>query len=350
MMEKRQIDSLTATRGFAALLVVIFHFGLECIPFKYLQQFFARGNLAVSYFYVLSGFIMCWTYETKKISFGAYMKRRFARIAPVYYLALFAAIIYILVADYTGALPLEENFGKKVFLDVFFLQSYVPGYAMAINGPGWSLSVEMFFYLLFPLLILFYRKSPKQFMWFAAILYIVSQAGYLYAEEHRSLVYSDIEHHIINYFPLNHLNAFVLGMVSCYVYNNSKSISQFFSPLLFLIFIVLAIIYTYYPLHNGTLAPLFGLFIIALAKNPPRVLKSKSLIYLGEISYSIYILQWPVHLYVSKLNILYVHIEGALFFYCYTAILIIVSAICYRFIETPSRKWINGWGEKKIIA
>lgn len=56
--EKKNIDSLTVTRAFAAILIVIYHFANINTGISWIDRFFKNGNLAVSYFFVISGYIM----------------------------------------------------------------------------------------------------------------------------------------------------------------------------------------------------------------------------------------------------------------------------------------------------
>jgi peptidoglycan/LPS O-acetylase OafA/YrhL len=93
--------------------------------------------------------------------------------------------------------------------------------------------------------------------------------------------------------------------------------------------------------HNGLLAPLYMLFIVAVALQQKSLLNIRSLVYLGDISYGIYILQMPVYFIVSEFNKSILHIGNVFFFLLYVIVLIVVSALCYTFIEKPLRKKIN---------
>src|SRR4051812_17074411 len=89
-----QIDSLTSTRAVAAIMVFIHHFGREIFPFSKWPKVFSSGNLAVSYFFVLSGFVLYIGYHGKNFSYGDFLKRRIARIVPIYEIALFLAVFF----------------------------------------------------------------------------------------------------------------------------------------------------------------------------------------------------------------------------------------------------------------
>lgn len=343
-MKSKQLNALTATRGFAALLVVIFHFGLERFPMVKVQIFFSKGNLAVSYFYVLSGFIMCWTYRQQDTSYGNYILRRIGRIVPLYLFALLAYISFFVWRNMEH-LPLDANFIPASIMSVFFLQSYIPSYALVANPPGWSLSVEMLFYLTFPFFLRFYKRDIKKFTIMASVVFAASQSIHLYFAMHKGTL-NDNWLNFAYYNPIFHINEFLVGMVGCFVFTALERSHKWQSPVLLFLLMVFAATYAPPVLHNGLMAPLVVAFVIAVAVKEPSFLNVKPLIYLGEISYGIYILQFPVYLYWEKLNNKVLHVNADAAFYVFVVLLIIVSALSYEFIEHPLRKRINALSKK----
>jgi peptidoglycan/LPS O-acetylase OafA/YrhL len=344
-----RIDALTSTRAFAALLVVVFHFGTTAYPFNHLLRFFSQGNIAVSYFFVLSGFVMSLTYFYKPVDYITFIQRRFARIAPAYYLALLLSILPFLFLHFVKKdMALEDNFLGKLVLNVFFLQAYVPGYALSLNGPGWSLSVEWFFYLLFPGLLFMMKKKVKTFIVNGLILFVLSQLVHCMLAYRLKGSAQGKLFEFTYYQPLLHLNEFVVGMIGSLLYFRLQDRPQFRHPLLTpaaLILTIAAILYNPYSLsyHDGFIAPLFALFILAVALGNPAFLRLQPLVFMGEISYGIYILQRPVWYFVDKqLNPKFFHLPGTALFYVYTAILIVVAGLSYYLIERPCRRWLNG--------
>ena len=126
--------------------------------------------MGVSYFFILSGFVMVIAYKDKvKIEYGDYIKRRFARIYPVYGLAILILLAYWLALKK----PIDY---KGLFLNLTLLQSWIPGYALSFNGTGWSLAVEMFFYFTFPFLFNYiYRRYTLKNCNSDFLIFIVSQ-------------------------------------------------------------------------------------------------------------------------------------------------------------------------------
>lgn len=332
-MVNKQLDALTGTRGFAAILVVIFHFALNVIPDGLLSDFFANGNLAVSYFFTLSGFIMCYTYYSQRVGYSSYMKKRIARIVPLYLFALLLTIA--LLSTY------PDGFGKQLVLNTFLLQAYFPDYALTLNGPGWSLSVEMFFYLLFPLFIIMYRYNEKGFAVFAILFYIISQALHLWLIAIYKPEYGSGLHEFVFYHPVMHLSQFLIGMAGYYLFSHIQSIHKYLSPVVLFLIIAACVLYLPLSKHNGLLAPLFVLFIVGVATSRKSLLATRPLVYFGEISYGIYILQMPVFMALQKLNDTALHLSYGYFLMLFFVALLLFSALCYRFVEKPLRRKIS---------
>ena len=141
-----RIEQLTFTRFIAAISIVIFHYGKGSYLFnnEYISFIFQQANIGVSYFFILSGFVMIIAYGNREnVNFLEYIKNRLARIYPVYLLAIFLVII----------INLFKNLNiLDLLLNLIMIQSWVHQKALTMNFPGWSLSVEMFFYISFPFL------------------------------------------------------------------------------------------------------------------------------------------------------------------------------------------------------
>ncbi len=341
-----RIDALTSTRGFASILVVIFHFGSNVFPFYCDWSFFRIGNVAVNYFFVLSGFVLTLVYRNVSLSYGEFIKRRFARIAPVYYLALLLAVLPALYFHYfKHALRLDPHFYLKFILSALFLQAYIPGYALVLNGVAWTISVEFLFYFLFPFLVVLLRKS-RIFIGVTIVLFIISQGIEIF------LANTQTEEYVqwLGFFffnPVAHLNEFLIGMTGAYFYFLVKDRTYFktklISPaLLVIIVVIIHLLSSKAVIMSALLVPLFMLLIIAVASENPKLLNYFPLVFIGEISYGIYILQRPVHYYfVDQLNIKYFHLTGTPLFYAYFISLLLVSSLSYYIIERPLRRKIN---------
>jgi len=354
-----QLDQITFTRFIAALTVVFFHYGQSVFPanIPFLFENVTAGPIAVGYFYVLSGFIMAIAYykpdksNQKAISKKKYWMARFARIYPVYLLAL----LLIVGAKYKD---LAQNW-ETLPLHLLLLQSWIPGYPITLNTPGWSLSVEAFFYLCFPFLLIWvYRVGTKPLAIFTVILWLATQVILLTQLNSSSYAPKTDLHDLIYYYPLMHLNSFVAGLLcGVYLKNNAEKFSARSSSTLLLalsftlIFLLIwarphleSLLGIKIAFTNGLLAPAFLWFIFLLANHKgtiSKILSYSGLVLLGEASYSLYILQKPVHGIYDKIIVPRIHLSEGVHFYIFLALLIIISILSFKYFETPLRKYLR---------
>lgn len=349
-----QLAQITFTRFVAALTVVFFHYGNQVFPLNIalIEPTLKAGPVAVNYFYLLSGFIMAYAYfrpeQQNKFSAKKYWIARFARIYPVYLLA------FLLIA--IGKIH-EPNFIPAIILNTSLLQAWIPEYALSLNSPGWSLSVEAFFYLCFPLLlIIIYRTGLKKLSIFAVIFWLATQV--LHTQLLNSSAYSahNTIHQFIYYNPMMHLNAFILGVIVGVIFKQQRSIIKALKPYSSLGIIItstlIILLITFQEslstwlgfkiaLTNGQIAPLFLLFIVFLALDKSwfsRLMSHKWLVLLGEASFSLYILQRPLYGIYQRVIANRIELSETTHFYLYLILLIIVAILSFKLFETPARK------------
>jgi len=352
-----QLDQITFTRFIAALTVVFFHYGQSVFPanIPFLFENVTAGPIAVGYFYVLSGFIMAIAYykpdknNQKAINKKKYWLARFARIYPVYLLAL----LLMVAAKYQD---LAQNW-ETLPLHLLLLQSWAPGYPITLNTPGWSLSVEAFFYLCFPFLLIWvYKTGTKPLTIFTVVLWIVTQVILLTQINSNSYAPKTDLHDLIYYYPLMHLNTFVAGLlVGIYLKKNTDKIQASNTLWLILSFTLIFLLIWSRPhlesllgfkiaFTNGLLAPAFLWFIFLLARHKGMITKVFSygwLVLLGEASYSLYILQKPIHGIYDKLVVPRLALSETLHFYIFLILLIVVSILSFKYFENPLRKYLR---------
>ncbi len=336
-----KLEQLTFTRFLAALSIVFFHYCQSIYPFNHesVQFLVSQANICVSYFFILSGFVMLIAnYKQEKLNAGSYYLNRFARIYPVYFIGLLAIWFY------------EQQWynGYCTIAHFSMIQSIFPNWVLNYSMPNWSVSVEIFFYAFFPLLFnLVYRKRR---LWKVAgisilIFWIISQITFHYllgieAENGKNLYFESF----LFYSPLLHFNEFLLGNLAAMVFiryyqTHSRDYSWFLG--LILVLMVFALKFnTTFNFHNGLFAIFFVPFIIALSMNKGRLsdwLSKPFLVYLGGISYSLYVYQYPVFYYSRDLSLGWPAVDFLIKF----TVLIILSSLSFSFVETPLRKWIR---------
>ena len=338
-----QINALTATRAVAAILVFIHHFGTGVFPFNKAVYFFSSGNIAVGYFFVLSGFVLYISYSNKDISYSSYISKRIGRIVPVYWIALLLAVL-------AGVIYYSYNWHswqafREFTYSALFIQAWIPSYPMCLNGPGWTISIEMFFYFIFPFLLLLQKKNLKIFAALTVVLYTLAQYFHLkYYPDRHSLPDNIVDTVFFN--PVMHINQFMIGMIGAYLYGLMKNKGKNLKWLPFVLFAVIVFLIAERPenisYQVGLISPIFMVFIISIALCQPRVLNYKPLVYLGEISYGIYILQQPVYKLAGNFNTLHLHIPPDIFFWLALLLLIAIASFSYNYIEVPLKRKITG--------
>lgn len=323
------------------MAIVISHFNKDLFLYKirFIADIFLRANVGVSYFFILSGFIMIIAYHRKeKIGYQDFYRNRVARIYPLYVVGL---LLYFVTRYY------DFSF-YKTFLYLSGVQSWIPGKALILNFPGWSISVEFLFYLLFPWLYNYlYSKGNKSIWVIAVLIWIGTQVfSNLYTN---SLSYKGPHtdsHEFIHYFPLWHINEFLIGnLAGLFFVRNRREKNHDLAIALLFIGILLSLIFIPLNFHNGLMAVFFVPVIYLISCNNgviSKVFSLKPLEFLGEISYAIYIIHIPVLYIVRSFLWDYFQVsESNVIFWIYILVLMFVSAVFYQFVEKPMRDYLK---------
>lgn len=356
-----RLPALTSLRFIAALLVVFFHFqavGVTVGP-EWFRSLSSIGYVGVSFFFVLSGFILVYTYGGRAPGPAAFWRARFARIYPAYAFSLLAtAPVFFYVAlklDTPVFAWASAHLKPASVLVAVLLQAWVPPAALSWNPVAWSLSVEAFFYLAFPLLLAsFSRRSRWQLFIIAAACSITSLAlsstyVWLKPDGIRNAdadVVNAFWLDALKFFPVARLPEFLLGMACGFLFLRSRHSSK---PAPWLVLAGLAgfaLVVRFRPaipypiLHTALLAPAFAAIVYGLALRPrwAAFLESKMLVLLGDASYSLYLLHSMaagIFFHDMKGGLRHGSFSGAVVF---LAAMLAISILVYRFIEEPARK------------
>jgi peptidoglycan/LPS O-acetylase OafA/YrhL len=355
-----RLEALTGLRFLAAFHVVLFHVSRwEHWPVPAaLRHVVGSGYVAVGLFFMLSGFVLTYTQGgdgAPRMSRASFYAARFARIYPVYLLALLLSLPFALrpaLAHGGAGRLLAEGLATTTLL-----QAWHPGLALAWNAPGWSLSVEAFFYAAFPFLAprgvrLSVRRTLAVMVGALALLLTLPLAYALGSPEGWSARYDSegLWLDVLRYHPLVRLPEFLLGIGLGRLYAHpplraavARHAGLLATTAAALILGVLALgpRIPYVLLHNGLLAPAFAVLLLALATGeglPARLLRHPWAVRLGEASYSLYILHIPL-LMVSR------SIAGAVlgrevldspaFIAGYLLLAITASLVSHRLVELP---------------
>ncbi|WP_019923032.1 acyltransferase [Duganella zoogloeoides] len=283
-----KIEELESLRGLAALLVVFFHLP-KWNPVLHVG-FIDSGYLMVQLFFVLSGFVIYNAYATR-ISSGMDLVKfqflRFGRLYPVHFLFLMA-YLSIEIAKYIAATkfgvsgpnarPFEENTVQALVQQIFLLQAIGPtGNATTFNIPAWSISTEFYTYLLFALILLFAKKAKD-----IVFLVIVVVSLFMLAS---GQTFGTVE--LLRCFA-----GFFLGCLTAKLMN--KLTFQVPGYCAYIVILIIGIYLQFKPLGSYDLfiylLTVLLILSLVLAKDGPakEMLRAKVLIWLGSISYALY--------------------------------------------------------------
>jgi len=346
-----RIESLTFLRFFAAFVVVVYHHGKGTALADWARPLMVSGPQMVTFFFVLSGFVLMISQHGREGQpWRRFYLARLARIAPVYWFAIPFA--------YLANRWSQDISPGEVLLHASFLQSWVPAHVYKLNIPAWSVSVEAFFYLVFPVLAFGLRNvRVRSLLLMAAGLWALTQVGLTMALANGLYDRQDVLwRSAFQYLPINHLCSFVLGIAGgrAFVLRKSLEPKRGLLPLLACLVACAAIFwvlrYKWYikslvgmelPFAVSLMAPLFLALIWTLARsnNPlTRLLSLKPLVLLGEASYSLYILQNPVIYGFRRFVYPYLDSSKEAKFYVYLVGLVLISIASLYLIERPGRR------------
>jgi peptidoglycan/LPS O-acetylase OafA/YrhL len=351
---------LTSLRFFAAAEVVVFHISVgpnsAAIPEGLFKNLASGGYAAVSFFFVLSGFVLTYAHagSTERegciVNARRFWMLRFARLAPAYYLALLLAAPGI-AAFIASNFPAPAAFIGPLLVPVF-LQAWWPPLAQTWNFPAWSLSVEWLFYALFPWLARASARWSRMALFVACYLLIV--AATVYRSDFLSLPGKFPEGrtdlYFQAYFPLPYLPLFVFGMALGRQYLFGRALAPLTHAAMLWAGVALTVLafagksmLPWWTHSDAVLVLAFALMIFggAGATVGVSVLASAAMVLLGEASYAMYILHIPIRFWSELLLVIAgVDLPPRLYVVVYLVTVVVVSVLVFLYVETPARRRI----------
>jgi peptidoglycan/LPS O-acetylase OafA/YrhL len=357
-----RLHALTSLRFFAAFHVVLFHMRVVGIlpggPWWY-QNFAGIGYVGVNFFFVLSGFILVYTYAGPELNFRKFWWARFARIYPAYVLSLIVAAPFFFFAVRRLDLPFyawsKQHLLAACLLTLGLLQSWVPQAALTWNSVCWSLSVESFFYVLFPFLLLGTAKFSKVKLalcligfWFVSLSLSFSYVHFHPdgLDEINSGETTLFWKNILSFNPLARLPEFAVGVFAGRLFLAGAIKKSFATPFILgglLAFVCVIVFAGKIPnpvLSAGLLSPAFAAVIYGAALQPKwaSFLAIPWLVLLGDASYSLYLLH---SLVITRIFDSFPHFPWSIRVAVSLAAAIGASILAYRLIEEPARKFLR---------
>ncbi|MBB1244127.1 acyltransferase [Streptomyces durbertensis] len=359
-----RLPSLTGMRFVAALLVVLSHVGMVILPrtgdswLTGLESVvYTAGPTGVVFFFVLSGFVLTWVARPGDTR-PRFWRRRLLKIYPNHLVTMGVVVVLMLLA---GNAVTFNNTVPTVFL----VQSWIPHQEVLLNYtsnvPTWSLACELLFYAAFPFLLPLLRRIPVDRLWhwacgtglaIGAMPFVALLLPAQPQMPHSPLAWW--REWFVYYFPLTRLLEFVLGMLVALVVLNRRWIRL---PLPAAVVLALgsylAGSYLLPEVYSQAALTAFFLALVIAATATADVERrrtgfgGRTFVFLGEISYALYIVHWLVVSYgplgLAKPDSWMVEstVAEALWQGFWTVVISLVAAwLLYRLVELPAmRRW-----------
>ncbi|MEU5950683.1 acyltransferase [Streptomyces sp. NPDC047525] len=357
---RSRLPTLTGLRFPAALLVFLFHAALPLSDMRVFADdgvadvFYAfaaqSGGLGVTFFFVLSGFILTWSAREGDPA-RAFWRRRYAKIVPVY---LVSWLLALLLVDLSAAKWWQGG------ATLFMVQSWIPDVTtnFAVNNPGWSLSTEAFFYLCFPAIYLAVRRIPAYHLkyWLAATVAVIAATPlitYTLIPLGTEVVPNEPANSA-NYFwfayifPPARLLDFLLGILvaRAVLAGRWRNIGMLWSGVLLVTTYVAA---SFTPLLYGLrvmcvvpAALLIAAGAMADAEGRRTLFSGRTATWLGEVSFAFYLVHYTVLTLVRELlgDRMLTTALGIAVLVAEVAVSLLISWAMYAWVERPlTRRW-----------
>jgi peptidoglycan/LPS O-acetylase OafA/YrhL len=362
-----EIKALTSLRGVAALAVMFFHFRKEFGPAIQIDRytpFLSRGYYWVDFFFVLSGFVIAYVYESSfrsgitPANYRVFALKRLGRIYPLHIFTLMCFVLSeagkYLVAT-TAYAPFSVNTFEALVANIFLVQAWGIYDHYTWNHPAWSISTEWFAYLIFPFLALVLvriRSVPGALV--LAALCLVGLEAVIYAGQAGTL---DVP--VVLLLP-RCVFSFILGMLVFWQYERApqKWSAVGGSDFSFAAALAATLCCFLFRVPGVVVVIVFVWVVLAGSMNRGRVaraLENPVLYFLGTISYSLYL----VHSLVQRVwqmlfqVVWHGHIStpaAVIVLLVLSAVTIAASTVTYRYVERPGRDLFARWSTKSVPA
>ena len=340
------MNYLTSLRGIAALLVVLFHTKHHIAESEWLSFLYpvvSNGYLAVDFFFLLSGFILAFKYhkefsEHPQQGYTAFIIKRLARIYPLHFFVMLGylgvpAAIYVL-KGHAGTFTFDSYIVKLFLIDLWLINHQ---YWQTWNVPSWTISGELFAYMLFPIAIFLIQKLPVYVRLISPlIIFSILAASYGYFD------YDSIGEGIGRLGLIRCLSQFSVGIFIYFIWQEfgtkfSLTVASVFFPLIL-------VGSWFYSLPNYCYVPAaFALLLLmSISTNSylHSILNTRPLVYLGDISYSVYLTHALIGEFFFRIMLENDEHANELLLISYTGIVILTSAITHKLVENYFRRKI----------
>ncbi|WP_290058864.1 acyltransferase family protein [Amycolatopsis solani] len=350
---------MTGLRFYAAFVVFLFHTGIMMNPAlptgpinpfadvdvaKWYGAIFGTGGfVGVSFFFVLSGFVLSWSVKPGERA-RAFIRRRLVKVFPNH-LAMWVAAMVLFAAAYTS--------WKAWLPNLFLIHPWFPDFsiAMSVDTPSWSLGGELLFYVLFPLIIRPILKMDVRRLWLWAGIMVAGLFAYQLVATfvvpsdgaNPNIPISPLQYWFGYFLPVGRLFEFVLGAVLARIVLAGKWIG--IKPAVSVVFMVVGYVASMFvpfqfSLNFATLIPIAVMvasFANADLHGTRTRLRGRVAVWLGNVSFGFYLSQGVTIFYLRSLmgNAVLSTPLAILVLIGLFVVTLFVGWLLYRFVETP---------------
>jgi len=344
-MSSNKLEGIQILRGYAAMLVVVTHLWSAGVISSTLR--FSRiGGLGVDIFFVISGFIMCYSLREQIFASDSvqFLKKRVYRVYPIYLLVLIPFLVQYLNRASAPVDPLMII--GNLLLSPSFLAG--PEYRMLV-GPAWTLTYELFFYVLFAAAMSSSRSKDRAiYTVIITILLMVALVNLLGLKGER-LQWSNFQYIIGDALLFN----FVIGCVCYFVWRKyGRAVFSFWTALvaaLVLTIVSLGLSKFGLPRILGLGIPAGAIVLVFLFSEFEMRNLTKPLLFLGSASYSIYL----IHAVIAHWKHLVIGAsahENDLTGVLLTGVALAAGCIFYIVVENPISRVLHGKSRGPVPA
>jgi peptidoglycan/LPS O-acetylase OafA/YrhL len=305
---RTELKSLTGLRGLAALCVFFLHFAAESVFASHrvnlglVRLTAGPAQAAVSFFFLLSGFVLVWVSRPGDTAW-LFWHRRALKIYPNHLVTWVAGLILMILVGGLGG-------GWRMLPSLALLQVWFPDEKVILgtDGPAWSLSCELFFYALFPLLLVWTSRIRRELLWPAAfgvgglLIVITVIVGFAVPirPQAAGLSLSLYQFYVLVMLPPIRLLDFVLGMLVARIVLTDQwpAVRWRWIGLALAAGWVLSLAL---PAPQGLIAPFLpaNLLLLGTAATHdiaglPTLFSGRAMIWLGNVSFAFYLIHWLV--------------------------------------------------------
>lgn len=321
-----RLSELDALRGIAALSVLLFHYADQyqqtyqhqgLVPFT-----FGVGKYGVQLFFVISGFVIFWTLDRTRRA-GDFLAHRFARLYPAYWASLAITVALVAVAG----LPNQGVGAWDILMNITMFPDFLS--AKAVDGSYWTLQIELFFYG--QMLVWYLFGALGRIRWVISGWLVLATLYAVAEQQGTPLSYTVRELLIVRY-----LHCFAVGML---MYRMRQAGRATAGDWLLIAAAHLVSWLTWGGVETMVLGMCTTLFLLMNA-NRLGVLSRQPLLFLGGISYTLYLLHQEIgYIFIAAL-------EGLGFgplssILLTTGLMILLAWLLSRYLERPANRFLR---------